>query len=114
MRRLFLALAIVLLSLLLIFGSVAFAAPGTFTSLKNLTAGIVGGTTSNMVTITPKSVDAHNTYVITGVTGTPDSTKRQVEARALSSSSQPESKTVSATGVVNTPRCARNRHLDLF
>src|SRR5947209_959498 len=40
---------------------------------------------------------------MTGVTGTPDSTKRQVQARALSSPSQPESKTVSATGVVNTP-----------
>src|SRR5947209_4365685 len=62
-----------------------------------------GGPSSTTVTITPKSVDAHNTYVITGVTGTPDSTKRQVEVRMLSSASQPQSKTVSATGVVNTP-----------
>jgi hypothetical protein len=101
---LLLALVALLVFSLLVCGGIAVAAPGTLGALGTTVSHVFsGGPSTTTVTITPKSVDAHNTYVITGVTGTPDSTKRQVEARALSSSSQPESKTVSATGVVNIP-----------
>ncbi|TMD60206.1 MAG: hypothetical protein E6I97_28040, partial [Chloroflexi bacterium] len=45
-----------------------------------------------------------NKYVITGITsGQPDIAKRQVSARRLSFTTQPQSKTASATGFVNTP-----------
>ena len=102
-RFLFVTVALMLLSLLLC-GGIAVAAPGTLDAFgKSVSRVFSGGPPSATVTITPKSVDVHNTYVITGVTGTPDNSKRQVQARALSATSQPESKTVSATGVVNTP-----------
>ena len=103
-QLLVLALVALLLLSLLVCGGIAVAAPGTLGAFGTSVSHVLsGGPPSATVTITPKSVDVHNTYVITGVTGTPDSTKRQVQARALSSTSQPESKTVSATGVVNTP-----------
>ncbi len=103
-QRLLLALVGLLVLSLLLFGGIAVAAPGTLGAFGTSVSHVFsGGPPSATVTMTPKSVDVHNTYVMTGVTGTPDSTKRQVQARALSSPSQPESKTVSATGVVNTP-----------
>ncbi|MFL5591987.1 MAG: hypothetical protein ACJ8DI_30645 [Ktedonobacteraceae bacterium] len=103
-QLLLLALIALLVLSLLLFGGIALAAPGVLGSFgTSVSLVFSGGPPSATVTITPKSVDVHTTYVITGVTGTPDSTKRQIQARALSSTSQPESKTVSATGVVNTP-----------
>jgi hypothetical protein len=80
-------------------GLVASAYPAVFGSLKNLVPGI---TPSATVTITPASSDLTNTYEIFGVTGTPDPSQRQVQARQLSSTSPTQSKTVNATGVVQT------------
>ncbi len=103
-QLLLLALVGLLVFSLLLCGGIAVAAPGTLGAFGTSVSHVFsGGPPSATVTMTPKSVDVHNTYVITGVTGTPDSTKRQVQARALSATSQPESKTVSATGIVNTP-----------
>lgn len=53
------------------------------------------------VTITPTSKDVKDTFVIFGVTGTPDPSRRQVQARVLSSTST-EQRTVPATGVEQT------------
>src|SRR5437588_3736289 len=103
-QLLLLALVGLLVFSLLLYGGIAVAAPGTLGAFGTSVSRVFsGGPPSATVTITPKSVDVHNMYVMTGVTGTLDSTKRQVQARTLSSTSQPESKTVSATGVVNTP-----------
>src|SRR5439155_4899691 len=102
-QLLLLALVALLVLSLLLCGGIAVAAPGTLGAFGSSVSHVFsGGPPSATVTITPKSVDVVNTYVITGVTtGTPDSTKRQVQARVLSVTSQPESKTASATGVVN-------------
>ncbi len=83
-----------------VFGTIIAAAdPAILGQLKNLVPGI---TPSATVTITPASSDLTNTYEIFGVTGTPDSSQRQVQARQLSSTSPTQSKTVNATGVVQT------------
>jgi len=114
-QLLLVALAALLLLSLLLCGGIAVAAPGVLGAFGSSVSHMFsGGPPSATVTITPKSVDVHNTYVITGVTGTPDSTKRQVQARMLSSASQPESKTVSATGVVNTPGTRATGTLTFF
>ncbi|MFL5652557.1 MAG: hypothetical protein ACJ8CB_00005, partial [Ktedonobacteraceae bacterium] len=115
-QLLLLALAALLVLSLLLCGGIAVAAPGTLGVLGSSVSHVFsGGPPSATVTITPKSVDVVNTYVITGVTtGTPDSTKRQVQARELSFTSQPESKTVSTTGVVNTPGTRATGTLTFF
>ncbi len=100
-----LALVILLLASLSLCATLAFAAPGVLPSpVRNFVTGMVGGgAPAATVTITPKSVDELNTYVLTGVTsGTPDSAKRQVQARQLTFTTSPQTKTVSATGVVDT------------
>jgi len=89
-----LAAALVLLAVVVIFGSVAYAIPGGFASL----AVRFLGTSSATVTITPKSEDLKSTYTILAVTGTPDATQHQVGARLLSVTTQAQSKTVNATG----------------
>jgi hypothetical protein len=99
------ALLLLLLASLFLCVTLAFAAPGYLpTPVRNFVTGIVGGgTPSATVTITPKSADELNTYVLTGVTsGTPDTAKRQVQARQLTYTTPPQSKTVSATGTVDT------------
>jgi len=78
---------------------IAYADPAMLGPLKNLVPGV---TPSATVTITPASSDLANTYEIFGVTGTPDPSQRQVQARQLSSTSGPQSKTVNATGVRQT------------
>jgi len=80
-------------------GLIAAANPAVLGSLKNLVPGIIPSAT---VTITPASSDLTNTYEIFGVTGTPDPSQRQVQARQLSSTSPTQSKTVNATGVGHT------------
>jgi hypothetical protein len=82
-----------------IYSLIAYANPAVLGPLKGLVPGI---TPSATVTITPASSDQRNTYVIFGVTGTPDSSQRQVQARQLSSTSPTQSKTVNATGVRQT------------
>ena len=98
--------ALLLLSLLLC-GGIALAAPGTlgsaFASFQRFSSNVVGGgTPSATVTITPKSALLSNTYVVTSTFGTPDPSKRQIGARQLAFTTQPQSKTVPATGKVTT------------
>jgi hypothetical protein len=59
---------------------------------------------SATVTITPASKDLANTYVITGLTGHPDPTKRQVQARILTYTSPTQMKTANATGSIPEAR----------
>jgi hypothetical protein len=56
--------------------------------------------TTAKVTITPMSKLLSNTFAITAVTGTPDPTQRQVQARILSATSPAQSKTVPSTGSI--------------
>jgi len=85
--------------LFLIFMGIAYAAPGVFGL-----AGVLPGTSPTAtVMITPAHKDLKNTYVITGVTGTPNASQRQVQARLLTSTTPSQSKTVNATGQVSTP-----------
>jgi len=50
------------------------------------------------VTITPASQHLTKTYTISAVTGTPDASQHQVQARVLSFTTKAQSKTVKATG----------------
>ncbi|MFL5624777.1 MAG: hypothetical protein ACJ788_04185 [Ktedonobacteraceae bacterium] len=100
----FLALIILLLASLFLCVTLAFAAPGALPSpVRNFVTGMVGGgAPAATVTITPKSADELNTYVLTGVTsGTPDSAKRQVQARQLTYTTPSQKKTMPATGIVD-------------
>ncbi|MFL5705400.1 MAG: hypothetical protein ACJ8AG_21580, partial [Ktedonobacteraceae bacterium] len=99
------ALLVLLLASLFLCVTLAFAAPGYLpVPVRSFVTGMVGGgAPSATVTITPKSADELNTYVLTGVTsGTPDSAKRQVQARQLTYTTPSQSKTASATGIVDT------------
>ena len=102
---LLIALLVLLLFSLLLCGGIAIAAPATWHSFTSSVSNVLpGASPTATVTITPKSTVSQNMYVITGITsGTPDISKRQVSARLLSFTTQPQSKTVSATGFVNTP-----------
>jgi len=104
-QLLLLALAGLLLLSLLLCGGIALAAPATWNSFtSSFTHVLPGAGPTATVTITPKSVTLQNTYGITGVTsGTPDSAKREVQARQLKFTTPSQTKTVSATGFVNTP-----------
>ncbi len=53
---------------------------------------------TTIVTITPASKDLQNVYAIDAVTGLPDGSQHQVQARFLSTTSQPATQTVRATG----------------
>lgn len=59
--------------------------------------------TAATVTITPARSDVSNTFNITAVTGSPDSSQNQVSARMLSVTTQPYSQTVNTTGQQTTP-----------
>ena len=106
---LLLALIGLLLLSLLLCGGIALAAPGTlgsaFGTIQKFGSNVVGsGTPTATVTITPKNALLSNTYVLTGVSsGTPDPSKRQVQARQLTFTTKAQSKTVSATGQRKTP-----------
>lgn len=101
---------VLLLLVVLLGGTLAglnFARPGGIASFftppgSSNNSGSGGGTsagaTSATVTITPDSRDLKQSYVLSAVTGTPDATQQQVQARMLRSTSPTQSKTVSATG----------------
>jgi hypothetical protein len=89
---------LILLTLLLVAG-IAFAAPGGIGRLSNV---LPGASPTATVTITPLSKDVKDTFVLTAVTGTPDATKRQVQARKLSYITPSQSNAVPATGQVST------------
>ena len=106
--RWWLAAVLVMLVLLLIFGGIAYAISGGFVPLANRFLGGGSGAkgplaaSSATITITPASRDLKNLYTISAVTGTPGAEKHQVQARLLSSTTQQQSKTVSATGSSQT------------
>nr|MDQ2713824.1 hypothetical protein [Chloroflexota bacterium] len=95
-----LALIALLLLSLLFCVVLAYAKPSV---LGPLGRALPIGVTTATVTITPKSVDLKNQYLITGVTGTPDATKRQVLARQFSANPGSQSQTVNATGHAQSP-----------
>jgi len=93
---------LLLVALVAACGVIAYASTGVFSHL-NIPTIIPGLTPSATVTITPVSKDLKNTYTIFGVTGNPDPTLRQVQARLLTSTTPAQSKTANATGVGHTP-----------
>ena len=98
---LLLALVALLLLTLLVCGGFALAAPNSpIGSVVNHVVG--GGTPGATVTIVPASQSVTGNFAILAVTGTPNSSQRQVQARELSYTTPVQSKTVNATGVVNT------------
>ena len=128
--RRWLITAVVMLVFLLIFGSIAYAiAPGGFVSLTHAFLGgshtgkgqAGGGHTSNRqvasssatVTITPASRDLKNLYTIPAVTGTPDTSQHQVQARTISTPVS-QSQTVSATGIKQVPAVRATGKLLVF
>ncbi len=91
--RQLLAIALVILTLLLLAG-IAFASP----SGQNLIGHITGSTSTAIVTITPAHQTVSDSFVVTALTGTPDPTAHQVQARVLSYTSPSGSGSASATG----------------
>ncbi|HJT58080.1 MAG TPA: hypothetical protein VJ761_16365 [Ktedonobacteraceae bacterium] len=94
--RTLLVILLILLTLLLLAG-IAFAAPGGIGRLSNV---IPGSTVTARVTITPVSKDEKDSFVLTAVTGKPDSTQRQVQARILKATSGRQSSTAQSTGSI--------------
>ena len=108
--RTLLVVLLILLTLLLVAG-IAFAAPGGIGRLSNV---IPGASPTATVTITPVSKDVKDTFVLTAVTGTPDATKRQVQARKLSYTTPSQSNTVPATGTGQIPATTATGTLTFF
>lgn len=81
--------ALIALIILLVGGSVPFLISWLGTVLPAATASI---------TITPASQHLTRSYTISAVTGTPDASQHQVQARVLSFTTKALSKTVKATG----------------
>lgn len=99
---LLLALVALLLLTLLVCGGFALAAPNS--PIGSVVKNVVGaGTPSATVTIVPTSQKVTGNFAILAVTGTPNSNQREVQARQLNYTTPVQSKTVNATGMVNTP-----------
>ena len=119
-RRRRAVLLVVLAALLLVSvalcGTIALAAPGTFGAVGSaITHALPVGNPSATVTIVPKHADEQNSYVIQAIVkGNPESSKRQVKARILTSPVETQSKTVDATGVKNIPAKAATGTLTFF
>ncbi len=96
-RRLLIAATLVVIALALIV-SIAFATSGGLSFGRPIS----GSSLTSSVTITPISKDEKDSFVLTAVTGTPDTSQRQVQARQLSYTTPSQSNTVPATGQVNT------------
>ena len=113
---LLLVLAALLLVSVALYSTIALAAPGTFGALGSaLTHALPVGNPSATVTIVPKHADELNFYVIQAIVkGTPNSSKRQVRARLLTSPAETQSKTVNATGVKNFPALAATGTLTFY
>ncbi|HEX6552914.1 MAG TPA: protein kinase [Ktedonobacteraceae bacterium] len=106
--RWWLAAVLVMLVLLLIFGSIAYAMSGGFVPLVNKFLGGSSGAkgplaaSSATITITPASKDLKNLYTISAVTGTPGASQHQVQARTISTT-ESQSQTANATGTQAVP-----------
>ena len=95
--RIGLAIALGVLTVLLIGGITVAALPGGMSNLSHI---IPGTTATATVTITPDSKNETNIFQIVGVTGTPDPNLREVSARIISATSPSQSKTVQSTGSI--------------
>ena len=97
----------ILLLLILLIGSVItlnFSLPGGILSLLSHNGGSGSpGTLSATVTITPTSQDVKDSYLLTGTTGTPDASQRQVQAHLLTSTNTSQPTTVATTGQGTKP-----------
>ncbi len=93
--RQLLAILLVILTLLLLAG-IAFASPMG----KGLIGNITGTTLTATVTITPNHQPVSDSFVVTAVTGTPDPTAHQVQARIVSYTSPSQSASANATGSI--------------
>jgi len=93
----FLIAAIITLLVTLIGGSVLYAMKGIIPRSSTLQ------TWTAQVNITPQQTSLDKTYTISAILGTPNSSKQQVQARSISSSSTTQSITVPATGHGTTP-----------
>jgi len=109
-RQPLLVLAPVALVVLLVFGSMAYAAHSTFPSLPKNVVGTSPTApagprpaSSATLTITPASTHLAKTYTILAVPGSPDASQHQVAARLLSYTTQTQTQTVKATGQGTTP-----------
>jgi hypothetical protein len=91
--RQLLAILLVILTLLLLAG-IAFASPMGQGLLGHLTNSTVTAT----VTITPAHQKVSDSFVVAAVTGTPDTTAQQVQARIVSYTSPSGSGSANATG----------------
>jgi hypothetical protein len=87
--RRFITIALIVLILLLVGSSLPFLVPYLHTILP---------ASSATVTITPAGKNFSKTYAISAVTGTPDASQHQVQARLLSFTTKAQSQTVKATG----------------
>jgi hypothetical protein len=87
-------------TLIVLFLVVLLLIGGTIGTLSGVlpVALVFPGITSATVTITPDSKVQQQSYLITAVTTLADSTKRQVQARFLSTTTSSQTKTVAATG----------------
>ncbi len=100
---LLIALAALLVLTTVVFGGIALSAPNLLSPLKNAIPSLA---TSTTVTLVPDSKTENNNYLIRGVQSNPDANKQEVLARVVTVSSASQSKTVSATGVRQTPATA--------
>ena len=96
-------LAALLVLTTIVFGGIALSAPNLLGPLKNV---IPHATTTTTVTLVPDAKTESNNYLIRGVQSNPDASKQEVLARIVTVSSASQSKTVSATGVRQTPAIA--------
>jgi hypothetical protein len=96
--RLLLLAALVLATLLIVYGSIAYASHGKLDPIHAL-----GGPAPATVTIVPDSKVVSNSYVILGVSGTPDPAQRQVSVRPIINTVSSQPKQVAATGHNQTP-----------
>ncbi|MHB8599467.1 MAG: baseplate J/gp47 family protein [Ktedonobacteraceae bacterium] len=107
------ALIALLLLTLLVFGGFALAAPNSpIGSFVNHAVG--AGTPSATVTIVPASQTVTGNFAILAVTGTPNSSQREVQARELSYTTPVQSKTVNATGQGHIPATQAKGSLTFF
>jgi len=90
----------VILLLFLLVGTIALRIVGGASPLPTI---FPGAASSASVSITPDRYDLKHTYTISAVTGAPDASRREVEARFISSATPSKSMTVKATGAGTIP-----------
>ncbi|HTK11511.1 MAG TPA: hypothetical protein VL485_30345 [Ktedonobacteraceae bacterium] len=95
--RMFLGLALLLLTALLVCASLAYAQPHLLSGIMP-NVQLPGTVASAKISIMPASQVVSNNYVITGVSGTPDPKQQTIKARSLSGSAQSQRLAVTGSG----------------